>query len=286
MDESIIFKYDFNNKQSNLGLEIIPLQRILTFSSEKAYYSHRLNFYQVIIITEGRGVHEVDFERIAYSENTVIPVAMGQVQRFYSNPQLKGYALLFTPDFLVKDEFDYHYLYDYTIFNHTINPQSHIANKEVYTLLQEMITEQEKGMPFDSGEYQRNLLKNFLIQIERNKRERADIVCNESLTLYLKFRKILEEKVSYKLRVTDICKTLNVSAKQVNMALKICTNTTAKQYIENRVILEIKRLLVHSNLSVKEIAYEIGFDDPTNFTKYFKSRQNILPTDYQKQNQL
>ncbi|MRT92588.1 AraC family transcriptional regulator [Ancylomarina sp. 16SWW S1-10-2] len=286
MAESIISKYDFNNKQSNLGLEIIPLTRILNFSNEKGFETHRLNFYQIIVVTEGRGIHEVDFERIAYSENTVIPVALGQVQRYYSNPQLKGYAILFTADFLVKDEFDYHYLYDYTIFNHTINPQSHIANKEVYTLLQEMITEQQKGTAFDSAEYQRNLLKNFLIQIERNKRKRTDIVCNESLTLYLKFRKILEENVNYKLRVTDICKTLNVTPKQINLALKNCTNTTAKQYIENRVILEIKRLLVHSTLTVKEIAYEIGFDDPTNFTKYFKSHLNILPSDYQKQNKI
>ncbi|MBD0777986.1 AraC family transcriptional regulator [Maribacter sp. ANRC-HE7] len=286
MEKEIISEYEFESKQSNLGLEIIPLKKVIDFSNQNGYDPHRLNFYQLIVITKGRGIHEVDFETIAYAENTVIPVAMGQVQRFTNNPQLEGYAVLFTPDFLIKEEQDYHYLYDYTIFNHAINPQSHIANKEVLTLLQEMITEQQKGLLFDSGEYQRNLLKNFLIQIERNKRERVEIVCNDSLNLYMRFRKTLEENINYKIRVADICQKLNVTPKQINKALKLYTNTTAKQYIEDRVILEIKRLLVYSTLTIKEIAYEIGFDDPTNFTKYFKARVNTLPTDYQKQHPL
>jgi AraC-like DNA-binding protein len=283
MNDSSIPKYNFNNKSSQLGLEIVPLERILKHSHESNHKAHRLNFYQILIFTKGRGVHEVDFEKIAYSENTVIPIAMGQVQRFSDNELLDGYAVLFTPDFLIKAGVDYQYLYDYTIFTHSIKPISNIANKEVYTLLNEMITEQSKGQLFDSAEYQRNLLKNFLIQIERNKRERVDIVCDDSFSLYINFKKAVEENVSYKLRVTDLCKQLNVSAKQLNAAVKPFAHCGAKQFIEERVLLEIKRLLVYSNLSIKEIAYEIGFDDPTNFTKYFKSRVNMLPTEYQKQ---
>jgi AraC-like DNA-binding protein len=72
----------------------------------------------------------------------------------------------------------------------------------------------------------------------------------------------------------------------VNTAVKLMTNTTAKKYLEDRVILEIKRLLVYSSLSVKEIAYQVGFEDPTNFTKYFKSRVHMLPSEYQKKQRL
>ncbi|WP_282013975.1 AraC family transcriptional regulator [Marinifilum flexuosum] len=283
MNESSIPKYNFNNKSTKLGLEIVPLQRILEHSRNSKHKAHRLNFYQIVIITKGRGVHEVDFEKIAYSENTVIPIAMGQVQRFTDNEQLEGYAVLFTPDFLIKRGIDFQYLYNYTIFTHTIKPVSNIANKEVYTLLNEMIAEQTKGQLFDSAEYQRNLLKNFLIQIERNKRERVDIVCDDSFHLYIRFKKALEDNISYKFRVADICDQLNVSAKQLNAAVKLFAHSNAKQFIDARILLEIKRLLVYSNLSIKEIAYEIGFDDPTNFTKYFKARVNMLPSEYQKQ---
>lgn len=279
-----ISTYDFNNKQSTLGIEIIDLHRIMT-TEEKAFKAHRLNFYQLLIFRKGRGVHEVDFQKIAYSENTVIPIAMGQVQRFAANAEVEGYAILFTPDFLVKENLDYSYLYHFTIFMHTIRPISSIANQAIYTLIGEMISEQQKGAVFNSGEYQRNLLKNFLIQIERNKRERSDIVCKDSLHLFMNFRKLLEQQVNYKLRVADLCEELGISPKQLNASLKLYNYTSAKQYIEDRVLLEVKRLLVYSELSIKEIAYQIGFDDPTNFTKYFKAHMKVLPTDYRKQYQ-
>lgn len=286
MNQIIIPQYQFNNRHTELGLEIISLDKIQNHARKNGYKPHRLDFYQLIVITRGRGQHEVDFEMIPYAENTVIPVAKGQVQRFIENPQLEGYAILFKPDFLVKEELDYHYLYDFSIFLSNMKPSSCKTGKEVFTLLQEMILEQEKEDAFDSAEYQRNLLKNFLIMIERSKRQRTEIVCNDSFQLYLKFRKVLEENVNYKLRVSDICGEINASAKQVNTAVKLMANTTAKKYLEDRIILEIKRLLVYSSLSVKEIAYQVGFEDPTNFTKYFKSRVHMLPSEYQKKQRL
>lgn len=282
MNNSEISTYKFNNKHSGLGLEISDLSKIMNFAKEKAFAAHRLNFYQILVITKGRGIHEVDFQKVAYSENTIIPIAEGQVQRFDYNAKLEGYAILFTPDFIIKEEIDYTYLYDFTIFLHAISPISSIANKAIYTLIKEMIYEQKKESTFYTAEFQRNLLKNFLIQIERNKRDRTDFPCNDSLSIFMKFRKLLEKNVTYKVRVADLCDELNISTKQLSASMKLYNNTTAKQFVDNRVLLEIKRLLIYSDLSVKEIAYNIGFDDPTNFTKYFKTRMNLLPTEYRK----
>ena len=284
MQNTEISTYDFNNKQTALGVEIIDLSRIMRLK-DVALKAHRLNFYQIIVVTAGRGVHEVDFQEIAYAENTVIPIAKGQVQRFSYNPKLKGYAIVFRPDFLIKEDLDYSYLYDFTIFLHTINPISTVANRAVYTLMDEMMAEQQQKGEFNTVEYQRNLLKNFLIQIERNKRQSSRIVCPDSLEMFLKFRHLLEDKLDYKLRVMDLCEQLHVSEKQLNASIKQCQNTTAKKYIDDRILLEIKRLLVHSTLSIKEIAYHIGFDDPTNFTKYFKTRTKMLPSAYRQQNE-
>jgi len=146
MNKNEISTYDFSNKQTTLGLEIADLNKIVS-KQDKALKAHRLNFYQILVITKGRGVHEVDFQKIAYSENTVIPVAMGQVQRYSFNPNLHGYAILFTPEFLVKEPLDYNYLYDFTIFLHSLNPVSGIANEAVYTFIDEMMKEQKKNMP-------------------------------------------------------------------------------------------------------------------------------------------
>lgn len=283
MTKSQISTFAFNNQHTKLGLEIADLHKILSTANEKAIKAHRLNFYQILVITKGNGIHEVDFQKIPFSKNTVIPVAMGQVQRFDYNTNIEGYAILFTPDFIIKENFDYAFLYEFTIFLHSINPITINANQTTHNLIHEMITEQQKTQAFYTDEFQRNFLKNFLVQLERNKRKQTNIVCNDSLKLFMNFRKLLEERINYKTKVVDLCEHLNVSAKKLNNSLKLYNSMTAKQYVDYRVLLEIKRLLVYSSLSVKEIAYEIGFEDPTNFTKYFKTRMNILPTEYRKQ---
>ncbi|MCT4613777.1 MAG: AraC family transcriptional regulator [Marinifilaceae bacterium] len=280
-----ITTYSFNNKHTSLGVEISDLSKIMSIAKETGFSAHRLEFYQILVITRGRGIHEVDFQEIAYSENTVIPVVAGQVQKFHYNSNLEGYAILFQPDFIIKEPSDYLFLYDFTIFLHSLSPISSLANEAIYSLIREMKEEQAKQQAFFSTEFQRNLLKNFLIQIERNKRTRTNFPCNDSLDMFLKFRKLLEEHLSYKTKVIDLCQLMNITPKQLNASLKLYNNKTAKEFVDDRVMLEIKRLLVYSNLSVKEIAYEMGFEDPTNFTKYFKAKVKQLPTEYRKQEQ-
>jgi AraC-like DNA-binding protein len=68
----------------------------------------------------------------------------------------------------------------------------------------------------------------------------------------------------------------------LNTVSKTVVHQTAKAFIDSFVILEAKRLLVATTLSVKEISYECGFDEPTNFLKYFKKHTNLTPTQFRK----
>jgi AraC-like DNA-binding protein len=60
-------------------------------------------------------------------------------------------------------------------------------------------------------------------------------------------------------------------------------NQPAKTYISEYLTLEIKRFLMNTNLSIKEIAYQTGFEDPTNFVKFFKKHSNRTPAEFRKQ---
>jgi len=97
------------------------------------------------------------------------------------------------------------------------------------------------------------------------------------LNITMRFKEALDNNTSYKTKVSDICEKLSINSKRLNAALKLSSNKTAKEYLDERVILEIKRLLSYSELSIKEIACNIGFEDATNLTKYFKKHTDILP---------
>ncbi len=73
---------------------------------------------------------------------------------------------------------------------------------------------------------------------------------------------------------------MNVIAKKLNRITQSIINKTSKEFIDDRVVLEIKRLLLHSHESVKEISYQLNFDEPTNLVKYFKKHTGISPAGF------
>lgn len=274
-------QYKFNKeKAQHSGFEIIPIERIYAKSNGSEGKPHRLNFYQILFCTGGEGTHVVDFNPIAFKKDTIIPLAKGQVQQFDAISKMQGFAILFTSEFLISGESEYAYLYDFTIFNHLLGQINIEGNTNIHFLFHQLMNEQQNPGGFENTTFMRNALKNLLILMEREKRSHFEIKCDDSLLIYQQFRQILEAHVSYKLKSNQIADQLNVPLKQLNAAVKLYTNTTSKNYIEEHVILEAKRLLAHSSLSVKEIAYELGFEDPTNFTKYFKKRTETLPNKY------
>lgn len=277
--------YDFNSGHNLYnGFEIIPISRIFEKSESTSIIPHKLNFHQILYIVEGEGVHTVDFNTINFKSNTIIPVSKGQVQQYDINTKnVKGYAILVTPEFVLSfGDNGYHYLYDFILFNHMIGQIAIDSDPLIKQHFDVLKNEEFSSNKFDNVEFICNTLKNLLILLERKKREDSAVACNKSLSIYQDFIKELEYNINYKIRVSDFCEKLNVTPKQLNASIKLITGTTAKDYIEERVILEAKRLLSYSYLSVKGVAYTIGFDDPTNFTKYFKKRTNQLPVNFRK----
>ena len=75
---------------------------------------------------------------------------------------------------------------------------------------------------------------------------------------------------------------MDVSYKHLNEICKSVTGSTAKEVIDNLLILESKRHLAVSDISIKELSYEVGFDEPTNFVKYFKRHTQQSPAQFRK----
>ena len=75
---------------------------------------------------------------------------------------------------------------------------------------------------------------------------------------------------------------MNMSSKKLNRITQELMNKPVKTYINDSLILEIKRLLMNTSLSIKEISYKTGFEDPTNFVKYFKKYAELTPIDFRR----
>ena len=271
-------QYDFNKKEKPiLEFEILRLEDLIKSKFHLISKPHQLNFHQLIFISEGSGEHTVDFKKIKFQKDSFIPVAKDQVQQFDINFDVKGFVVVFTSEFLISEKINYRYLHDFSLFNSQLSPFVLKCTSETKQLLKMLIRTYSDEIEFEQEELLRNYLKIILIQLELNKRSSTQKKNESSLSLIMQFKEALDSNISYKVKVADICKILDVNPKKLNTALKIASKKTAKEYLDERVVLEIKRQLSFSQLSIKEIAYKIGFEDASNLTKYFKKHTSFSP---------
>lgn len=135
--------------------------------------------------------------------------------------------------------------------------------------------------PFQS-EILHNLLTNLFLHSERIKRKQnfKELKKGADLDFLIQFKDVLEIHFRTQKSVKFYADLLHITEKRLNLATSKVLELTPKQIINERIILEAKRLLAHSNESIKEIGFHLGFDEPTNFIKYFRKLQNITPANF------
>jgi AraC-like DNA-binding protein len=96
----------------------------------------------------------------------------------------------------------------------------------------------------------------------------------------LLFRDLLESNFTKLKSVNDYAKIICISEKRLGIATAKVLGKSPKEIITDRILLEAKRLLVHTNLSIKELGQELGFEDPAYFVRYFKKNTETTPVEF------
>ena len=125
----------------------------------------------------------------------------------------------------------------------------------------------------------------FLIHIQRNAQRGNGIplcINNSANRTFVKFRQLLEKNYMTKHTVKEYAEDLNISTKTLTNYIYESTHTTPLKLINERIILEAKRQIQFSSIKIKEIAYILGFDDPSYFVKFFKRETGVLPASLRK----
>lgn len=264
----------------DLAFKIEPICDVIKNVGEKIFRPHMVDFNQLIVILDGNGEHEVDFNIITIKKNMVIPITSGQVHAFKKNQSLQGYVIVFTADFLIHDQANLKYIYNSIIFHTLIKPLQLQCNEEFALLTKMLYHTFLKKNVYEYEEQLRSYLKLILLQLEQTKRSMVQPFSDTSIIISQKFIHELEKRINYKTKISDICKNLNTNCKKVSAAIKITINKTPKQLLDERIILELKRLLLYTDLNIKEIAHQMGFEEASNLTNYFKKHTQLSPSQF------
>jgi len=262
----------------------LPEQQKLQFQNP-----HQNNFYQLILYINGNGKHRVDFNSIDYSPSTLIPVVKNQVQAVQSSPDTEAFILSFTDQFFCRYEEDIENLQNMRIFDYMI-PARKIDLKrkdflELQMLVYQMQAELNNRQTVMQKEIIRDLLRIFINHGERliqanNQFENCNQNGNIDYTLFCNFRKILNNNYSSNHSVKEYADKLFITSRKLNQLTLRFAGKNAKEMINERLIIELKRLLLYDNKTVKDIAMATGFTDMSNFNKFFKQHTKTTPAKF------
>ena len=157
------------------------------------------------------------------------------------------------------------------------------TSKLLQPLIDEMELEAERNGELGNIDILKSLLTIFLAKIERYGKHEAEQTVDyrkPSHLLFIRFRQLLEQEYKQLHTVQEYANRLNVSVRSLSNSVNECSGKSPLIFINNRIILEAKRLVLYSDLMIKEIAYMLGYDDPSYFVKHFKRHTGYLPSEF------
>lgn len=283
IDEPKHLKFN-NNQNPNSGFEILKINELFQKmgTDETPNKLHLVEFYMLIFIENGEGQHTIDFKSYECKKGTVLTIRKDQIHKFSNHKNIKGSLLLFTSDFLISYFENQETLKSLQLFNEQLGvPKIQLSEKafqEMSDIIERINTEYSALDDNFSFSVIRSELHILITKLFRIKTKNKQVVSNNKyLDKFILFQKLVEENVSKTNKVIDYSKLIGVSSKTINTITKNIVRKTAKEFVDEICTKQIKRLLINTELSIKEIAYKMGFEETTNFYKYFKRQTSLTP---------
>lgn len=238
---------------------------------------HRHEHFELFLL-EGAGTHFNDFREYPLRGATLVLVSPGQVHGWPEATGLRGTMVGFTAGFFDGREPPPSALLGHPLAYGGASPVvalSDPAAGELARLGAQMETEfSERAAEW--GEALRALLRLALVQARRASTEHAAAETRPA-ELVRRFRLAVEEHFRTTTSVGALAARLKVTPGHLNATVRAQTGRAAGDWVRERVLLEAKRLLLHSELGVAEIAYHLGFDDPSYFARFFRRETAQAP---------
>lgn len=239
---------------------------------------HKHDFFIVILFEKAIGRHEIDFVNHSIEDKQIHLLFPDQVHKWNIESNSKGYQLMINR-VLFEHLIPY---FRFSTTNYINHPVISISNKN-FELLKYEFNQIRKEI--DSNNFLQELIFARIsiivtiisTEIEKYIQETKVFQSNPRL---VKFQDLIEQHYKKEKTVTFYASKLHITPNYLNILCKKHLNISAIELIQNRIILEAKRLLQSTNDTVKEIAFELGFADHAYFSNFFKNKTQLTPTQF------
>jgi len=266
-----------------IGVELLTLAELRArVPARKLLEAERVEFYMILVATAGQGAHHVDFQRLALRPGHVVFVRPGQVQQWQPANALEADLLLIHPA-VVQPTTTARTAHrrSAALFRLEDWPAHFSTDRDGVAAWRSLAAtlRRELGRPVldeVSGAMARELVACLMLSMSRSATRNAAPATPQSQLIW-RLRQELEALIHTRPTVSTLARRLRVSTSTLTRTCKSVLGHSAKEVVDRRVALEAQRLLVHTTSPSAAIGELLGFDEPTNFVKFFRRRLGTTP---------
>ena len=247
--------------------------------------AHRHDYYTLLLVEKAGGTHIIDYNEYAFGTHEVHFVSPGQVHQVLLTQKPKGSVVTFTKNFLIEHNISESFISNINLFQTFGNTPPLQMDQGTFERLDHIIQEMESCLSLDLN-YGRKaagaLLQLFLIYCYNSSKFDTSQIDEEhaGICIFRDFKALIDERFKTWHKVKEYAAEIHITPKHLSQTVKNITGKVAKEHIQDRLTLEAKRLLLHTDLSIKEIAYALGFEEPLHFSAFFKKRTKTSPSHF------
>jgi len=246
----------------------------------------QINTYKIFWIKEGKGTYHIDFEKYSFDGNVLFFLSPGQIFSVDSEKIKEAYQLSFVQEFYCIQTHDSEIACNGVLFNNVyetpfVNPNEKDTSRLDYII--ENLIEEFNGVDTAQYDMLQAYLKQFIIYSVRIKKEHHVVKEDEETKLFKDFSLLVEQNFKKLHSVTNYANRLGISPKSLTKHFQKIGTRTPSDFIKSRIITEAKRQLLYTDETIKYIAFDLGFNDPAYFSRFFTKATGQSPKKFQQE---
>lgn len=271
----------------SLDLEVFSVADLRQRSKGQLRMTHRYDFHTLVCVTQGQCTQVVDFKSIACEPGSLLVLRAGQAHSYGQEKDWDGWNVLFQPEFVLPASTTSHDL-RFALDPGRLSEHMVLNSQELQKVMSVVEQLREDTLIDAPKEDVHALLRHQLhalltrLSILQGRRQAEGSLVSPATQRFQRFQQLVEERFSQWHQVADYASHLGYTEKSLARAVTAAMGVTAKAFIAARIVLEAKRLLVHTDLAVSTIGDRLGFDEPTNFSKFFKREEECTPAEFRR----
>jgi AraC family transcriptional regulator, transcriptional activator of pobA len=259
---------------------------IKTFREHKAEHPfvmspHSHDFYLITLFTKGSGTHTIDFTTYNVKPGNVFFMSPGQMHAWQLSDETDGYVLFFNSSFYTMDR-EERRITNFPFYNTTQLNAVELTSSQLKPTLEFIHLLESESRAHSSFQHSilRSLLDALLYKLFSFFQSRS--LSSSDIPLISKIELLIDQFYIEHKPASFYADRLNISPQKMNVHTRSFLNKTVTELLNERLLNEAKRLLVYTEKSVSEIAYELNFNDNSYFTKFFKRLEKQTPEQFRK----